>query len=259
MAAQKLGIKATIVMPTFAPEIKVENVRRLGAKVILYGNDFDEAKKECLRIVEQEKLVFVPPFDDPLVIAGQGTVGMEILNQIRQTRLDAVFVCCGGGGLLAGIAAFIKRVRPEVKVIGVNTFESDSMYQSLHAGKPVLLERAGLFSDGTSVKLVGSECVKLCQQYLDDMVKVTNDELCAAIKDCYEENRGIIEPAGALGVAGLKKYLTENPGLRGGVFAAVTSGANMNFDRLRFVTERSSVGEGREALLSVLIPEYIHF
>jgi threonine dehydratase len=255
LAAQKMGIKATIVMPSFAPEIKVENVRRLGANVILFGNDFDEAKKECMRIIAEQNLTFVPPFDDPLVIAGQGTVGMEILNQMKHTRLDAIFVCCGGGGLLAGIAAFVKRVRPEVRIIGVNTVDSDSMFQSLLVRKPVQLEKAGFFSDGTSVKLVGAECVNICQQYVDDMVKVNNDEICAAIKDCYEESRSILEPAGALGLAGMKKYLMSNPGLKNGVYIGICSGANMNFDRLRFVAERAAVGDGREALLSVMIAE----
>ncbi|KAJ3368164.1 hypothetical protein HDU91_000796 [Kappamyces sp. JEL0680] len=180
---------------------------------------------------------------------------MELLNQIRHTQLDAIFICCGGGGLLAGISAFVKRVRPEVKIIGVNTEDSDSMFQSLTEGKPILLDKAGLFSDGTSVKLVGAECVRLCRQYVDDMVKINNDEICAAIKDCYDETRSILEPAGALGIAGMKKYLSCNPGLKNGVYVAVCSGANMNFDRLRFVTERSAIGEGKETLLSVLIPD----
>lgn len=162
-------------MPTFAPEIKVENVKRLGATVILFGNNFDDAKKECMRICKEEDLTFVPPFDDPYVIAGQGTVGMEILNQIRQTRLDAIFVCCGGGGLISGIAAYVKRVRPEVKIIGVNTVDSDSMYQSLLKGSPVEIKQAGLFSDGTSVKLVGTECVRICKHAVDDMILVSNE------------------------------------------------------------------------------------
>jgi threonine dehydratase len=255
LAAQNLGIKATIIMPTFAPEIKVENVRRLGADVVLFGNNFDEAKRECARICEERALTFIPPYDDPLVIAGQGTVGMEILSQMKQTRLDAIFVCCGGGGLLAGIAAFVKRVRPEVRIIGVNTFDSDSMRQSLINGTPTDIKTAGLFSDGTSIRIVGTECVKVCKHYVDDMVLVSNDEICAAIKDCFEETRSILEPAGALGIAGMKRYLSNNPGLKGGVFVCVASGANMNFDRLHFVTERASVGEGKETLLSVKLPE----
>lgn len=254
LASSKLGIKATIIMPSFAPEIKVENVRRLGANVVLFGNNFDEAKQECMRIVEEQKLVFIPPYDDPLVIAGQGTVGMEILNQIRHTRLDGVFVCCGGGGLLAGVGAFIKSVRPDVKIIGVNTVDSDSMFQSLVKGEQVELKSAGLFSDGTSIRIVGKECLRVCKGCVDDFVLVSNDEICAAIKNCYDESRSILEPAGALSIAGAKKYLSENQ-ITDGVFVCVTSGANMNFDRLHFVTERSSVGEGRESLFSVLIPE----
>jgi threonine dehydratase len=255
LAAENLGIKATIIMPTFAPEIKVENVRRLGADVVLFGNNFDEAKRQCARICEERALTFIPPYDDPLVIAGQGTVGMEILSQMKQTRLDAIFICCGGGGLLAGIAAFVKRVRPEVRIIGVNTFDSDSMRQSLINGMPTDIKTAGLFSDGTSIRIVGTECVRVCKHYVDDMVLVSNDEICAAIKDCFEETRSILEPAGALGIAGMKKYLSNNPGLKGGVYVCVASGANMNFDRLHFVTERSSVGDGKETLLSVKLPE----
>nr|KAJ3422783.1 hypothetical protein HK105_006336 [Polyrhizophydium stewartii] len=255
LAASKLGIQATIVMPTFAPEIKVENVRRLGAKVVLFGRDFDEAKKECARLSKEQGLTFVPPFDDPYVIAGQGTVGVEILRQIRQDRLDAIFVCCGGGGLIAGIAAYVKRIRPEVKVIGVNTVDSDGMYQSLLQGKPVEIKEAGLFSDGTSVRLPGTECVRICRDLVDDMVLVTNDEICAAIKDAFDDTRSILEPAGALAVAGLKRFLATNSDIRDGVFVAVTSGANMNFDRLRFVAERAKIGQGTEAMMSVLVPE----
>ncbi|KAI8928237.1 tryptophan synthase beta subunit-like PLP-dependent enzyme [Entophlyctis helioformis] len=256
LAAGKLGISATIVMPLFAPEIKVDNVRRLGANVVLFGNDFDEAKKECARLATERNLIFVPPFDDPYVIAGQATVGVEILRQIRQERLDAIFVCCGGGGLIAGISAYVKRIRPEVRVIGVNTYDSDGMYQSLLKGEPVEIKEAGLFSDGTSVRLPGKECVRLALKHVDDMVLVSNDEICAAIKDTFDDTRSILEPAGALGLAGLKKYLSANADLRDGVFVAVSSGANMNFDRLRFVAERAKIGEGREALLSVLVPEH---
>ncbi|KAJ3128069.1 hypothetical protein HK101_005449 [Irineochytrium annulatum] len=279
LAAKKLGVKATVVMPKFAPEIKVgpylfewlgsrgmgllmafvalqvENVRRLGANVVLHGSDFDEAKRECARLKEVDGLTFVPPYDDPYVIAGQGTVGVEILRQLKQDRLDAIFVCCGGGGLIAGIATFVKRVRPEVKIIGVNTLDSDSMFQSLHAGSPVELKEAGLFSDGTSIRVVGTEPLRLCRAHVDDMVLVSNDELCAAIRDTFDDTRSILEPAGALGVAGVKKYLGANPGLQGGVFVAVLSGANMNFDRLRFVAERARIGDGREAMISVVIPE----
>lgn len=255
LASKKLGIQATIVMPTFAPEIKVDSVKRLGAQVIQTGNDFDEAKRACFRLAEERNLTFIPPFDDPYVIAGQGTVGVEILKQVRQERLDAIFVCCGGGGLLAGIAAYVKRIRPEVKVIGVNTVDSDAMYKALHTGHPIELTEAGLFSDGTSVRLVGKEPYRLCSKYVDDFVLVNNDEICAAIKDAFDDTRSILEPAGALALAGTKKFLGSNPQLKGGVFVAVTSGANMNFHQLRFVAERARLGEGREALLSVLVPE----
>lgn len=255
LASKKLGIKATIVMPTFAPEIKVDSVKRLGAQVIQTGNDFDEAKKACLKLAKENNLTFIPPFDDPYVIAGQGSVAVEILKQVRQERLDAIFVCCGGGGLLAGIAAYVKRIRPEVKVIGVNTVDSDAMYKALHKGSPVELTETGLFSDGTSVRLVGNETFRLCRKYVDDFVLVTNDEICAAIKDAFEDTRSILEPAGALALAGLKRYLGNYPQLKKGVYVALTSGANMNFHQLRFVAERARIGEGREALMSILVPE----
>ncbi|KAI9145057.1 tryptophan synthase beta subunit-like PLP-dependent enzyme [Paraphysoderma sedebokerense] len=255
LAAQTLNIPATILMPTFAPSIKVENVKRLGATVILHGNDFDEAKQEMYRLAVERGLVVIPPFDDPYVIAGQGTVGVEILRQVRQDRLDAIFVCVGGGGLLAGVAAYVKRIRPEVKVIGVNTIDSDAMTKSLQKGKRLELSEVGLFSDGSAVRLVGKETFRLCKALVDDMVLVTTDEICAAIKDTFEDTRSIVEPAGALGVAGLKKYLAKNPQIKDGVFVAVLSGANMNFDRLRFVAERARLGEGKEAMLSVKIRE----
>ena len=182
---------------------------------------------------------------------------MEILSQIKQTRLDAIFVGCGGGGLLAGVAAYVKHVRPEIRIIGVNTIDSDSMYQSLKAGKPVLIKSAGLFSDGSSIRQAGDENVKLCKKYVDDMVLVSNDELCAAIKDAFDETRTVLEPAGALALAGLKKYLTVNQQLKNGIFCAVNSGANLNFYRLRFIATRAAAGEGKEALTSVLVPEKV--
>ncbi|KAI9105315.1 tryptophan synthase beta subunit-like PLP-dependent enzyme [Phlyctochytrium arcticum] len=255
LAAGKLGIKAVIVLPKFAPEVKIDAVRRLGAEVILAGDDFDAAKAECFKLVEERNLVFIPPFDDPYVIAGQGTVGVEILRQLRQDRLDAIFVCCGGGGLLAGIGAFVKRIRPDIRIIGVNTVDSDGMYQSLSQGQVVELPEAGLFADGTAVRKVGTETHRLCAKFVDDFVLVTNDEICAAIKDVFDDTRSILEPAGALSVAGCKRYLSSNPQLKDGVFVCVTSGANMNFDRLRFVAERARIGEGKEALMSCLIPE----
>ncbi|KAJ3060612.1 hypothetical protein HK102_009426, partial [Quaeritorhiza haematococci] len=264
LAAQKLGIQATIVMPKFAPQIKVDNVRRLGAKVVLSGNDFDEAKEECLRLQRENNLTFIHPFDDPYIIAGQGTVGVEILRQLQQDRIDAIFVCCGGGGLLAGIAAYVKRIRPEIRIIGVNTVDSDGMYQSLIQGTRTELKQAGLFSDGTSVRLVGAETFRLCQEHVDDFVLVTTDEICAAIKDCFEDTRSIVEPAGALALAGCKKWLASSNAAVGGEdgapikdgnFVVVLSGANMNFDRLRFVAERARLGEGKEALITAIIPE----
>ncbi|KAJ3110715.1 hypothetical protein HDU96_006347 [Phlyctochytrium bullatum] len=255
LAALRLGIKAKVVMPKFAPEIKVENVRRLGAEVVLVGSDFDEAKKECERLRVAQDLTFVPPYDDPYVIAGQGTIGVEILRQLKQDRLDAIFICCGGGGLIAGISAFVKRVRPEVKIVGVNTQDSSSLFQSLHQDDPIEIPEAGLFADGTSIKRVGAEPFRICRSTVDDMVLVTNDELCAAIRDTFDDTRSIVEPSGALAVAGLKRFLQSNPHMTGGVFVAVCSGANMNFDRLKFVAERARIGDGREAMISAIIPE----
>lgn len=257
LAAQKLGIKATIVMPTSASEIKITNVRRLGATVILSGSDLEEAKKECLRLSEEHGYVFVPPYDDPYIIAGQGTCGMEIVRQIRRgERLDAIFIPVGGGGLLSGVAAFIKRVSPEIKIVGVNTVDSTGMATSLQRGERTTLSSVGPFSDGTAVRQIGQENYRISSSLVDDMVLVTVDEICAAIKDVFEDTRSILEPAGALGVAGIKKFLHERGSqINGGVFVAVTSGANMNFDRLRFVAERSRIGEGKECLLSCKIEE----
>jgi threonine dehydratase len=257
LAAKRLNIKATIVMPTSASEIKYTNVRRLGSTVILCGADLEEAKKECLRLASEHGHIFVPPFDDPYIIAGQGTAGMEIIRQIRRgERLDAIFVPVGGGGLLAGIAAFMKRVQPSVKIIGVNTVDSSSMAVSLERGLRTALPTVGLFSDGTAVREIGAETYRICNDLVDDMVLVTVDEICAAIKDVFDDTRSILEPSGALGVAGIKKFLQDRgKHLCGGTFVAVTSGANMNFDRLRFVAERSRIGEGRECLLSCRVEE----
>ena len=256
MAARHLGIRATIVMPVSAPEIKVASVRRLGATVVLSGVDLEEAKKECMRISDTTGAVFIPPFDDPYIIAGQATCGMEILRQMKRERVDAIFVPVGGAGLLAGIAAFVKRVRPDVKIVGVNTVDSDGMTKSLLQGKRVELNSVGLFSDGTAVRAVGQETYRICHNLVDDMVLVTVDEICAAIKDVFTETRSIVEPAGALAVAGVKRFLHERgQDISNGVFAVVLTGANMNFDRLRFVCERSRIGEGSECLLSCKIPE----
>jgi threonine dehydratase len=257
LSAQKLGIKAIIVMPVTASEIKVNSVRRLGATVILSGADLEEAKKECLRLAQDNGYVFVPPYDDPYIIAGQGTCGMEIIRQMRRgERLDAIFVPVGGGGLLSGIAAFIKRVAPEIKIIGVNTEDSTSMATSLQRRERTTMPSVGLFSDGTAVRQIGEETYRISANLVDDMVLVTVDEICAAIKDVFEDTRSILEPAGALGVAGIKKFLQgRGKNIQGGVFVAVTSGANMNFDRLRFVSERSRIGEGKECLLSCKVEE----
>ncbi|KAH9171936.1 tryptophan synthase beta subunit-like PLP-dependent enzyme [Lactarius sanguifluus] len=255
LSGARLGIPCTIVMPQGTPTIKVRNVARLGAKVVLHGVDFDEAKAECARLATTHGLVFVPPYDDPLVIAGQGTVGMEILKQVP--HLDAIFGAVGGGGLVAGICEYVKRIgSPHIRVLGAETFDGDAMARSLEKGERVLLSEVGPFSDGTAVRIVGEEPFRICQKLLDGVVKVDNDELCAAIKDIFEETRSVTEPAGALALAGLKRYILDNQ-LIGAEkkFVVVISGANMNFDRLRFVAERAALGEGREALLSVDIPE----
>lgn len=262
-------------MPKGTPSIKVRNVERLGAKVVLHGSDFDEAKAECARLAKTHGLAFVPPYDDPLVIAGQGTVGMEILKQITDAEnLDGIFASVGGGGLVSGICEYVKRIgSPKTKVMGAETFDGDAMAKSLEKGERVTLMDVGPFSDGTAVKIVGAEPFRICKQLLDGIVKVDNDELCAAIKDIFEgrrflspalsdykqnrtETRSVTEPAGALALAGLKRHIIQN-NLIGAQkrFVAVVSGANMNFDRLRFVAERAELGEGREALLSVEIPE----
>ena len=245
-------------MPEGTPEIKVRNVSRLGAKVVLHGEDFDAAKAECARLGALHGLSFVPPYDDPLVIAGQGTVGLEILKQIPNSeQLNTIFAAVGGGGLVAGISEYVKRIgNPHTQVIGVETIDGDAMAQSLEKGERVTLREVGPFSDGTAVKIVGMEPFRICKELLDGIVKVDNDEICAAIKDIFEETRSITEPAGALALAGLKRYVIQNS-LIGAQkkFVAVVSGANMNFDRLRFVADRAELGEGREALLSVDIPE----
>ncbi|CAL1707270.1 unnamed protein product [Somion occarium] len=245
-------------MPKGTPSIKVRNVQRLGAKVVLHGDDFDEAKAECARLASSHGLAFVPPYDDPLVIAGQGTIGMEILKQMPDAEnLDGIFASVGGGGLVAGISEYVKRIgSPKTQVIGVETLDGDAMDRSLKKGERVTLNEVGPFSDGTAVKIVGAEPFRICKQLLDGVVKTNTDEICAAIKDVFEETRSITEPAGALALAGLKRYIQDNDLIgKQKKFVAVVSGANMNFDRLRFVAERAELGEGREALLSVEIPE----
>ncbi|KAI9299112.1 threonine dehydratase I [Neoconidiobolus thromboides FSU 785] len=316
LASQKLNIPATIVMPLATPAIKWKNVQRLGANVILKGNDFDEAKLEGQRLVLEQNLTNIPPYDDPYVIAGQGTTGVEILRQIRNlTHLKAIFCCIGGGGLAAGIANYVKRISPHVKVFGVETVDSYAMYHSLKLGKPDTLPQVGLFADGAAVRLVGNETFKLCSEYLDGVILVSNDDICAAIKDIFEDTRSVVEPAGALGVAGLKKWLNITKGLdkniqqlfnkKEGVlgneinnengpfyefkdndlilsknyleqieninikinndnkesdnnyddYVGILSGANMNFDRLRFVADRADIGLAKEAFISIVVPE----
>jgi threonine dehydratase len=255
-SARKLKIPATIVMPSGTPAIKHLNVSRLGGAVVLHGSDFDAAKEEAHRLERLHGLTNVPPFDDPYVIAGQGTIAVEILRQANLKRLEAVFCCIGGGGLIAGVGVYIKRIAPHVKIIGVETYDANAMVQSLQAGERVQLNEVGLFADGAAVRAVGKETFRLCKEVVDDIIQVTTDEACAAIKDVFEDTRSIVEPAGALAVAGLKKYVAAHPNPDPKrELVAITSGANMDFDRLRFVAERSALGEKKEALLSVTIPE----
>ena len=256
MSAARLGCRAVIVMPESTPGIKVDAVKRRGGEVVLAGSSYDDAYAKALELEKAEKLTFVHPFDDPDVIAGQGTIGLEILRQHSRHNgpIHAVFCAIGGGGLAAGVAAYIKRLRPEVKVIGVETFDADAMKQSLAAGKRVRLNQVGLFADGTAVKFVGEETFRLCKEYLDDVILVDTDAICAAIKDVFEDTRSILEPSGALAVAGAKAYARQNK-LKDKNLVAITSGANMNFDRLRFVSERAEFGERREAVFAVTLPE----
>ena len=253
LAAKRLGCRAVIVMPVTTPRLKIDAVAALGAEVVLQGDSYTDAYHHAVQLQAARGLSFVHPFDDPDVIAGQGTVAMEILRQ-HQGPLDAVFVAIGGGGLISGVAAYIKAVRPEVRVIGVQTADSDAMVRSVAAGKRVQLADVGLFCDGTAVKLVGAETFRIARALVDDYVVVDTDAVCAAIKDVFEDTRSILEPAGALGVAGIKQYVEQHK-LKGATMVAITCGANMNFDRLRFVAERAEFGEQREALFAVTIPE----
>jgi threonine dehydratase len=252
-SALKLKLRAIIVMPQTTPQIKVDAVRAMGAEAVLVGDSFAEAKAHCDELVDQNGMTFIHPFDDPLVIAGQGTIGAEILRH-SQDRLSAVFVPVGGGGLIAGIAGYLKAVRPDVKVIGVEPFEADAMFRSVAMGHRVRLENVGIFADGVAVREVGELTFPIVQQAVDEIVRVTNDEICAAIKDVFDDTRAVMEPAGALAVAGMKVWV-EREGARNQSLVAILSGANINFDRLRFVAERAEVGEAREALLAVTIPE----
>lgn len=253
LAAQKLGCRATIVMPVTTPELKVEAVRALGAEIVLAGNSYSDAYERARELQAEQGATFVHPFDDADVIAGQGTVGMEILRQ-HQGPLDGVFVAIGGGGLISGVAAYVKAVRPDVRVIGVQTTDSDAMVRAVRAGQRVALQDVGLFSDGTAVRQVGAETFRITQALVDDFVLVDTDAVCAAIKDVFQDTRSILEPAGALGVAAVKQYVADHR-VEGQSFVAITGGANMNFDRLRFVAERAEFGEQREALFAVTIPE----
>jgi threonine dehydratase len=253
LSAAKIGCRAVIVMPTTTPQIKVQAVKARGGEVVLAGESYDDAYAHALELEKAEKLTFVHPFDDPDVIAGQGTIGMEILRQHPQP-IHAIFCCVGGGGLISGVAAYIKRVRPEIKIVGVEAIDADAMDRSLKAGKRVRLDHVGLFADGAAVKYVGEETFRLCQAYVDEMVLVDTDAICAAIKDVFEDTRAVLEPAGALAVAGAKEYAKRHK-LKGKTLIATASGANMNFDRLRFIAERAEIGEQREAVLAITLPE----
>ncbi|MBD2206343.1 MULTISPECIES: threonine ammonia-lyase, biosynthetic [Calothrix] len=253
LSASRLGTQAIIVMPVTTPQVKVDAVKARGGHVVLHGNTYDDAYAYARQLEAEKGLTFIHPFDDPDVIAGQGTIGMEILRQYQQP-IHAIFVAIGGGGLIAGIAAYVKRLRPEIKIIGVEPVDADAMSQSLKAGKRVRLSQVGLFADGVAVREVGEETFHLCQQYVDEIILVDTDDTCAAIKDVFEDTRSILEPAGALAIAAAKAY-AEREQIEGQTLVAVACGANMNFDRLRFVAERAELGERREAIFAVTIPE----
>ncbi|TLY72712.1 MAG: threonine ammonia-lyase, biosynthetic, partial [Gammaproteobacteria bacterium] len=253
LAAHRRAIPAVIVMPRTTPHIKVQAVIDLGGEVVLHGDDYDSAFERALEVARERNLVFVHPFDDPDVIAGQGTIGVEILRQTGGS-VDAIFVPVGGGGLIAGIAVYVKYLYPNVKIIGVEPEDAATMYESLNAGRRVTLDRVGIFADGVAVKRVGEETFALCRAHVDEILLLDTDEICAAIQDVFEDTRSIVEPAGALAVAGIKKYVARE-GWRDRRLVAINSGANMNFDRLRHVAERADLGGEREALLAVVIPE----
>jgi len=253
LGAKCLGTSAIIVMPVTTPELKVKAVEARGGIAVLHGETFDDAYAHACELAADKGMTLIHPFDDPEVIAGQGTIGMEILRQ-HQKPIHAIFVAIGGGGLISGIAAYVKRLRPEIRIIGVEPVDADSMSQSLKAGKRVKLDQVGRFADGVAVKLVGEETFRLCQQYVNEVILVNTDDTCAAIKDVFEDTRSIVEPAGALAIAGAKAYV-EREGITGETLVAIACGANMNFDRLRFVAERAEMGERREAIFAVNIPE----
>lgn len=252
-SARHLGIKATIVMPKTTPSVKVDNVRRMGGKAVLHGDAFDDARKYAQKLMEEKGLTYIPPYDDPEVIAGQGTIGMEILRQ-HTGHIDAIFIPVGGGGIIAGIAAYVKYLRPEIKVIGVESEDSACLALAMKEGYRAVLDQVGLFADGVAVAQIGEYTWDICKDHVDEVITVSVDEMCAAIKDIYDDTRSISEPAGALGVAGLKAYV-EREKCTGKTLVAINSGANVNFDRLRHIAERSELGEKREMLIAAEIPE----
>ena len=252
-SAQKLGLKALIVMPATTPKIKIDAVRAFGAEIVLHGDNYSEAAERCQEILAETGMTYIHPFDDKLVIAGQGTVADELLRQ-SSGYLDAVFVPVGGGGLISGISSYFKALSPNVKIIGVEPIDSDAMYQSLQANKRVNLPSVGIFADGVAVQQVGKLTFDLCRRHVDEIVHVNTDELCSAIKSIFQATRSIVEPAGALGMAGLKQYVQQHK-ITGQTLVTINSGANMNFERLRYVSERTQAGEGSESLFAVIIPE----
>jgi threonine dehydratase len=253
LAAQRRGVRAVIVMPVTTPSIKVNAVRSLGGEVVLHGDNYDDAYAHARELETEHGYVFIHPFDDPYVIAGQGTIGLEILQQADE-KIDAVFVPIGGGGLIAGIATIIKSMQPDVRIIGVEPEDSTAMRDSIEAGEPVVLDHVGIFADGVAVRRVGDETFRLCQLYVDEFITVDTDQICAAIRDIFEDTRSIVEPAGGLSVAGAKKYIVENQ-IEGKNLVTINCGANVNFDRLRHIAERAAVGEQAEMLLAAEIPE----
>jgi len=253
LAARRKGIRAVIVMPVTTPSIKTEAVAAMGGEVVLCGDTYDDAYARALELADQEGLIFIHPFDDPEVIAGQGTIGVEILEQAAD-KIDALFVPIGGGGLIAGIAAWVKQMQPDVRIIGVEPHDSAAMKESLDAGGPVTLDHVGIFADGVAVRRVGDETFRLCQEFVDEIITVDTDQTCAAIRDIFEDTRSIVEPAGGLAVAGAKKYIAEH-NLQGQTFVTISCGANVNFDRLRHIAERAAVGELSEMILAAEIPE----
>ncbi len=254
LAAKRRGVNATIVMPVTTPQIKVQAVIDFGGEVVLHGDDYDHAYDHALALARERNLTYIHAFDDPDVIAGQGTVGMEILRQYPGDRIDAIFIAVGGGGLIAGVAAYVKQLFPKIRIIGVEPDDADAMHRSLQEGKRVSLDRVGVFADGVAVRRVGEEPLRLARQYVDEVILVSTDEMCAAIQDIFEDNRSIVEPSGALPVAGIKRYIAREQ-CKDRTFVSINCGANMNFDRLRHVAERADIGGQREALLAVEIPE----